>query len=170
MRKIFITIIALVVYFSNFAQEKENTKNITTYYLIRHAEKDTSDKTNRNPSLTNLGIKRANNWARILINVDFHAVYSTNYIRTKVTAKPTADKHNLETILYNVREFDFDKFKNETKGKNILIVGHSNTTPIFANTLLGNKKYKKLDESVYSNLYIITITNGISSGVLLKID
>ena len=109
MRKIFITIIALVVYFSNFAQEKENTKNITTYYLIRHAEKDTSDKTNRNPSLTNLGIKRANNWARILINVDFHAVYSTNYIRTKVTAKPTADKHNLETILYNVREFEIGR-------------------------------------------------------------
>ena len=32
----------------------------TTYYFIRHAEKDTSDKGNRDPQLTEQGIKRAN--------------------------------------------------------------------------------------------------------------
>ena len=40
--------------------EKENT---SVYYFIRHAEKDRSDSTNKNPSLTIQGLERANKWA-----------------------------------------------------------------------------------------------------------
>jgi len=171
MRKILLTLIISILCFTNYAQEIEkNVENITTYYLIRHAEKDISDKTNRNPSLTDKGIERAHNWAEILKNINIDAVYSTNYIRTKNTAKPTALSHKLETIIYDVRNFDFDKFKKETIGKNILIVGHSNTTPMFANALLGKDNYKNLDESVYTNLYIITITGDVASDILLEIE
>lgn len=66
--------------------EKYKKENTTTYYLIRHAEKDQSDKSNRNPHLTDEGLKRAENWSKILANVKFDKIYSTNYYRTLETA------------------------------------------------------------------------------------
>jgi len=169
MKKTLLTILIFTFCLTNYAQET-NTETVTTYYLVRHAEKDISDKTNRNPRLTEKGKIRANNLVAVFENVKFDAVYSTNYFRTLNTAKPTALNQKLETIIYNVKGFNFDKFKAETKGKNILIVGHSNTTPHFSNKLLGKEKYENLDESIYSNLYIITLTGDSANSILLKID
>ena len=60
-----------------------------------------------------------------------------------------------------------DDFKLKTKGKNVLIVGHSNTTPSFANKILGKDLFKQINENNVdsnSNLYIITVTkNGATS-------
>jgi len=150
--------------------EKYKKENPTTYYLIRHAEKDQSDKSNRNPHLTDEGLKRAENWSKILANVKFDKIYSTNYHRTLETAKPTADFNNLDVTLYDPRNFDLEKFKSETHGKTILIVGHSNTTPYITNQLLEEKKYKMIDESNNGHLYIVTISNDKSSSSLLQID
>ena len=41
-------------------------KDTSIFYLIRHAEKDRSDKTNRNPNLIEKGKQRAENWAKHL--------------------------------------------------------------------------------------------------------
>ena len=62
----------------------------TTYYLIRHAEKDRTDNTNRNPHLNPEGEKRAQNWSTYFKDIKLDAVYSTNYNRTIQTATPTA--------------------------------------------------------------------------------
>ena len=48
--------------------EKENT---SVYYFIRHAEKDRSDSTNKNPSLTIQGLERANKWALFFKDKNF---------------------------------------------------------------------------------------------------
>ena len=64
--------------------EKQVEQKTTTYYLIRHAEKDQSDKTNRDPHLSEQGLKRAKNWATVLNDVKFDMVYSTNYNRTSI--------------------------------------------------------------------------------------
>ena len=45
------------------AQEKET---ISTYYLIRHTEKVTTDKSNRDPELNSMGKEHALHWAEIL--------------------------------------------------------------------------------------------------------
>jgi broad specificity phosphatase PhoE len=68
-----------------------NSDESTTYYLIRHAEKDRTDKTNRNPNLNEKGIKRSDKWATYFKKIDLDAVYSTIYNRTMQTAKPTSD-------------------------------------------------------------------------------
>lgn len=142
----------------------------TTYYLIRHAEKDQSDKTNRNPHLTEKGRKRAENWSTILKNVKFDAVYSTDYNRTKETATPTAKANDLELKFYDPRNMDMVKFKKDTKGKTVLIVGHSNTTPMFTNGLLGKKKYEMMNENNNGGLYIVTISNSETSSMVLQVD
>ncbi len=159
-----------VIWEGPYLSEYATDKSTTTYYLIRHAEKDQSDKTNRNPHLTEKGLERAENWAKTFQNIKFDAVYSTDYNRTKETALPTAKANDLELKLYDPRRIDISEFLKETNGKTVLIVGHSNTTPGFANGLLGEKKYEMIEEDNNANLYIVTIAKGEKTSSLLRIN
>ena len=147
-----------------------HSQEVTTYYFIRHAEKLRVDKTDRNPNLNSKGLKRAESWKEIFSNISFDAIYSTDYTRTRLTAKPTADSKNLPILIYNPRDMYSKTFQNQTKGKTILVVGHSNTTNVFANKVLGFDKYEEIKDNNNSNLYIVTLTDKKASSVLLKID
>lgn len=129
----------------------------TTYYLIRHAEKDRTDQTNRNPDLNESGLERAIKWADRFKDVKFDAVYSTNYNRTMQTATPTAVSKNLEIQKYYPSKMYDSIFQVDTKGKTVLVVGHSNTTPAFVNKIIREKKYEDMDDNNNANLYIVTI-------------
>ncbi|WP_299368475.1 histidine phosphatase family protein [Winogradskyella sp.] len=142
----------------------------STYYLIRHAEKDRSDNSNEDPHLTEAGKKRAENWASTFKDVKFDMVYSTNYHRTKETALPTAKAHDVEITYYDPNNMYSKEFMETTKGKTVLIVGHSNTTPLFANALLKERKYNEITEDNNANLYIVTLTNDSKTSTLLKVD
>jgi len=164
MKKLILTFIFLSLSLISYAQE------ITTYYLIRHAEKLRIDKTDKNPNLNFNGYKRAEAWKDVFSNVSFDAVYSTDYNRTKLTAKPTAISKNLPILLYNPNTMYSEAFQNNTKGKTVLVVGHSNTTNVFVNKILGIEKYNEIKDNNNSNLYIVTISNGETSSILLKIN
>lgn len=145
------------------AAETEVETNSTTYYLIRHAEKDRSDKTNRNPDLMETGKARAQRWAEYFKEIDLDAVYSTKYNRTVQTATPTAQWHDLEVEIYDVGEMYDRSFQFATKGKNVLIVGHSNTTPTFVNTILGEEKFPWMHDKDNSSLFIVTLNDTVPS-------
>lgn len=151
------------------AQEQTNSST-TSYYLIRHAEKDRSNKTNRNPHLTDTGKERAENWAKVFKNIKFDMIYSTNYNRTIETASPTAKVNNIEVSFYDPRDLKLKEFMISTKGKTVLIVGHSNTIPMFTNGLLGEKKYEDISDDNNSNLYIVTVTEDSKSSIVLVVD
>jgi broad specificity phosphatase PhoE len=150
--------------------QKNNSNETTTYYLIRHAEKDRTDPSNKNPHLTEKGNARAENWNTIFQNISFDAIYSTDYYRTIETAQPTATKNSLEITQYDAEKIDIPSFLNDTKGKNVLIVGHSDTIPDFVNSILDSKKYKDIADSNNGNLYIITIIDGKKSDQVLTIN
>ena len=169
MKKIFF-ILFLVIYSCNTDNTKAQDNDVTTYYFIRHAEKVRYEKNNDNPDLTEKGALRAENWAVVFENVPFNIIYSTNYNRTKQTATPTAKSKNLEIQFYDPKELYSSEFKEVTKGKTVLIVGHSNTTTQFVNKVLENEKYSDIDDRNNSNLYILTISNNTISDILLKID
>ncbi|MEZ7945855.1 MAG: phosphoglycerate mutase family protein [Flavobacteriaceae bacterium] len=164
MKKLVLVFSVLFISLASYSQE------ITTYYFIRHAEKLRIDKTDRNPNLNDDGLKRAEAWKEVFSTISFDAVYSTDYSRTKLTAKPTADSKNLPLLLYSPSNMYSDAFKNKTKGKTVLVVGHSNTTNVFANKVLGVEKYDKINDSNNSNLYIVTLIDGKPSAILLKIN
>ena len=147
-----------------------HSQEVTTYYFIRHAEKLRLDKTDRNPNLNSKGLKRAESWKEIFSNISFDAIYSTDYTRTRLTAKPTADSKKLPILIYNPRDMYSKTFQNQTKGKTILVVGHSNTTNVFANKVLGFDKYEEIKDNNNSNLYIVTVMNGNTSSILLEIN
>ena len=164
MKKSFVLFFLFFCSLSSFAQE------VSTYYLVRHAEKDRSDKTNSNPELTEQGKQRAAKWSSVFGDVAFDAVYSTNYLRTIATTKPTATAQGLEIQFYNPRELYSKDFQQETLGKTVLIVGHSNTTPQFVNAILGIDRYADIQDNNNANLYIVTRIKEETSSVLLKID
>ncbi|MBT4165126.1 MAG: histidine phosphatase family protein [Porticoccaceae bacterium] len=146
------------------------SQEVTTYYFIRHAEKLRLDKTDKNPKLNYEGVKRADAWKEVFSNVTIDAVYSTDYNRTKLTAKPTADSKNLPLLLYHPNDMYSESFQHETKGRSVLVVGHSNTINVFANKVLGIEKYNQISDDNNSNLYIVTVINEKVSSTLLKIN
>jgi len=175
MKYLFTLILTVLLTLPTFAQENtealENSIETTTYYFIRHAEKDRSDATNKNPMLIQKGMFRSVKWTYVLENVKFDAIYSTDYNRTKQTAQPTAEKNGLEIIIYDARELYSEEFIKNTKGKTVLVVGHSNTTPIFVNTVIGKEIYEPINDSNNANLYIVTISSsGEVSDLLLVVD
>ena len=171
MKRLFILCFVLLLTLPSCAQDTSNNNETTTYYFIRHAEKDRSDKTNRDPNLIQDGVLRAAKWSLVFENIDFDAVYSTNYNRTKQTAQPTAEKKGLEVTIYDPRQLFSEEFANSTKGKTVLVVGHSNTTPAFVNAVLGTKKHDDIDDSNNANLYIVTISSsGEKSDTVLVIN
>ena len=142
----------------------------TTYYLIRHAEKDRTNTTNKNPNLNSDGVIRAEKWAKNFENIKLDAVYSTDYNRTQQTAAPTAKSKGLIIQSYNPSKMYDSIFKKNTKGKTVLVVGHSNTTPVFANTILGQKKYKNMADNDNASLYIVTVFNDKKSSEIKKVN
>ncbi|MBU8891726.1 MAG: histidine phosphatase family protein [Bacteroidales bacterium] len=168
MKRALITL--FIVLFAMFVQAQEELKNndVSTYYFIRHAEKVISE--DPNPELDSLGESRAKQWAGIFKNISFDAVYSTDYNRTRNTATPTAKSKYLDLVLYHPSKIDYAKFLSDTKGKTVLIVGHSNTTPVFVNKLIGAEKYKLIDHNTFGNLYIVEITKSNITDKLLLIE
>ena len=174
MKKNILLLLSLFLVMNCFAQETKtkDTKEVETsvYYLIRHAEKDRSDKSNKDPNLTKIGNNRAAYWADVFKNVKFDAVYSTEYNRTRETATPTAKANEVEITSYHPFKIDFPKFLKTTKGKTVLIVGHSNTTPSFTNRLLNKELFESIDDNNNGNVYIVTITGETKTVQLLTIN
>lgn len=165
-----LILICFTLFTINSFSQKEPHSEITTYYFIRHAEKDRSDTSEKDPHLTGEGHKRAQDWNIILQHIQFDAVYATNYNRTKETGLPIAATNNLDIISYNADSYFDTTFQSATKGKTVLIVGHSNTIPEFVNAVIGKEKYEHIDDANNGNLYIITLTAGRATDILLTIN
>lgn len=153
--KFFIAVVFAFVGLQHVVHAQES-EDIFTIYLVRHAEKEVAADTPRNPSLTKCGAQRAASLSSFLENVPLDAIYTTDYIRTKSTAQPTATKKKMEFKLYNPRELsEFSKLLLERK-EDALVVGHSNTTGVLAGLLI-NEKIAAFDESIYNRIYQIVI-------------
>ena len=122
-------------------------------FFVRHAEKSKNDP--RDPDLNEEGRARAEQLKYHLAEAGITKIYSTDYKRTKQTVAPIAAALGIETEIYPTDLVSIaEDLKTATTG-NILVVGHSNTTPKLINKLLGEERYEKLDESVYNNLFIL---------------
>ena len=71
LKKLLLLVIILLITTSFNAQTTEKN-NTSTYFLIRRAEKDRSDSTNKNPDLTKEGKLRAKRWAKLFEAVSYY--------------------------------------------------------------------------------------------------
>ena len=143
---------------------------VSTLYFIRHAEKDRTDPENPDPELNQDGLDRAIRWAEVFDAIPLDIVYSTNYERTSMTAAPTSVKKDIDIKYYDPSSLDIEAFKLENEGKNVLVVGHSNTTPMLVNKVIGEEKYDQMDDSDNSSLFIVRIIDGVPTDIRLKMD
>ena len=84
---------------------------ISTFYLIRHAEKDRTNPENSDPELNQDGLGRAIKWAEVFEPVDLDVIYSTDYERTSMTAAPVSIKKDIDVVYYNPNDMDIDSLK-----------------------------------------------------------
>lgn len=143
---------------------------VSTFYFIRHAEKDRTDPENLDPELNQDGLGRAMLWAEILDDVAIDLVYTTDYERTSMTAAPVAVKKDISIQYYSPDEINIEEFKSFNEGKNVLVVGHSDTTPEFVNKMLGEQKYGPMDDFDNGSLFIVRLVGDKATDIHLKFN
>lgn len=126
-------------------------------YVVRHAEKATPMGNNNDVPLTPAGEERARALLDSLKDKKIRAIYSTNTIRTKTTARPTAEHFHLEIKNYSsLPDSNFISLLRRTH-KNTLVVGHSNTVDDIVNRVCGATLIAgDLKDQEYDNLFVIS--------------
>lgn len=132
----------------------------TTYYIVRHAEKETSTAVTNNMTsdvpLSEAGEQRAEALRDSLMNEGITHIFSTNYVRTKSTAHPLSDADHVPIETYDPEDPNFVS-KLKSLGGKVLIIGHSNTVDDLVNELAGVKEINgDLPDSEYGDLFVIT--------------
>jgi broad specificity phosphatase PhoE len=139
-----------------FVMNAQKTDEIFTIYLVRHAEKEVSTDNPKDPPLTPCGEQRAESLASFFGEIDLDAIYSTEYLRTKDTAQPTAKEKGKMLKYYDPKQLgDFAKLLIKNR-QDVLVVGHSNTTPVLAGLLVG-EELNSFDESIYDRIYQVVL-------------
>ena len=146
------------------------SEQCSTFYLIRHAEKVRTDKSDKDPKLNEYGMLRAIKWQEYFSDKNISKIYSTNYKRTLETVKPIQESSDIIPIIYSPSDIDYKNFIMSNKIEVVLIVGHSNTIPDFVNGLISENVYSQIDDLNNSNLYVVNICEYGISHKLLKID
>ena len=145
----------------------------STFILMRHAEKDTSTQGSTSiqadPKLSPQGEARAARLPEVFKTFSPDFIYSTNFIRTRSTVTPLAQKTGKAILIYdhrNLKGFADELLKME--GKTVVVAGHSNSTPMLVNLLIKENKYTNLDESVYDTYWIVTVKDGKAEAKQMK--
>lgn len=132
----------------------------TFIYLVRHAEKVTTDPNNKDPLLTDKGQKRALDLAKKLKKQKLSAIYCTDYQRIKLTAQPIAEKRNQSIQIYDPKNLKVfaEKILQDNKGKKVLIVGHSNTVLETIEALGGKRPIAAISDNEYDYFFTVKIS------------
>lgn len=102
--------------------------------LVRHAEKASGE----DPELTECGSARASNLAKLLDRFNFSLALASDYRRTRQTANEIVKHMDVPIEIYDAGDLvSLAERLNVDKERDVLVVGHSNTTPELAELLTG---------------------------------
>lgn len=129
----------------------------TTFYLVRHAEKDLSDTT-QDPPLTIEGIARAKELSLILDGISIDGCFSTYYQRNINTIAPTAKmkQQKIHSYKWTIWQPMLDTLKLQ-QGKTFLICGHGDNLLPMIDYLGGEPPYESLGKHEYDNLFKVVV-------------
>ena len=159
MKKIFLSLLILGL----FGLAPAATAFESTYYVVRHAEKQGGD----DPLLTAKGLRRAAHIAAMLKDVTLDQIYSTDTNRTIMTATPTAANKGIAIEMFSTDDLESFAAMLKTKEGIFLIVAHSGSAPETASYLSGIQ-IPELDETDYEKLFKVVITDGKPTLVLME--
>lgn len=157
MTKKYLVILLMILGFQPDACAQKNSEAFTVY-LVRHSEKNLASDNQSDPPLTPCGQRRSESLSDFFGAINLDAIYSTNYLRTKSTALPTATSKGLEVEEYDAGNLkDFSNSLLESR-QDVLVVGHSNTTGVLAGLLAG-EEIGEFDLDIYNRVYQVVIYN-----------
>ena len=126
-------------------------------YLVRHAER-AEDGTD-DPPLALAGQIRTQVLRHLLAHAGVTHVHTTEWKRTRDTARPIAEDVGREPSVYDPEELETFASTLITTPGHHLVVGHSNTTPMLVEALGGGSS-EPIQEFEYDRLYILVIPPG----------
>ena len=131
----------------------------TVVILVRHAEKAAVPA--NDPPLTDAGVARAKALVALLSDANVAAVIATPTVRSRETAKPTADAHGLtiETVGFAPAALHAKAVADAVMkhaGKTVLVVAHSNTVAAIV-AALGGQKMADLCDSQFSMMITLVL-------------
>ncbi|RAU82345.1 histidine phosphatase family protein [Pontibacter arcticus] len=132
----------------------------TTIYVVRHAEKDTSDSKNQDPNLSEAGRKRANALRDLYDQEAIAAFYATKYVRTSQTLQPLAAVKKMEIRTYEGHDFEGLKqqIMQNHKGKTVFVAGHSNTVLSIIKAFGATPPREEIRDEEYSYIFTIKVS------------
>ena len=137
--------------------EGAGDRDPTVVYLVRHAEK--ADDGSEDPPLTLAGEIRVRVLRQLLGDAGLTHIHTTDWRRTRDTARPFAEELGGEAQIYDSRQLEsLASYLQDTPGTH-LVVGHSNTTPVLVEAL-GGDPHDPIHEMEYDRLYIVVINPG----------
>jgi broad specificity phosphatase PhoE len=130
----------------------------TTIYLVRHAEKITLDPQEKDPDLTEAGLRRAKDLKAYLKDVNIDAFFSTTYKRSQKTLLPLAQGRPIQ--FYDAHDFVQlrDKLLAEYKGKTVVVVGHSNTLLPLIDAFGAKKPFLEIADDQYDYIFRLKVS------------
>ncbi len=153
--KNFIYIFLLIL----LGQQSVSAQKTVKVWVVRHAEKAVVDPKDKDPELSEEGRLRAEALMKELKGKEIDSIFSTNYKRTKLTGFPLADKMGIAIKTYDPSKIKAlaKEWATNSKGKNLLVIGHSNTVLEIIEAFGGARPVKELTDEDYDNLYELTI-------------
>ena len=148
-----------LLFSAGFAATAATQNAPTVVILVRHAEKAAAPA--NDPPLTDAGVARAKALAVLLSDANIEAVIATPTVRTRETARPTAEAYGLtvETVGFAPTALHAKAVAEAVMkhaGKTVLVVGHSNTVAAIV-AALGGPKMADLCDTQYSMLITMVL-------------
>lgn len=165
-----LTALLLAVFWGPGLRAQDQARNEVMVFLVRHAERadDGADTPHQpDPSLSSEGRERAALLAQLLRDGGITQVYSTDYVRTRETASPTASEVGVEISIYDPNQLDAFAARLLSEPGRHLVVGHSNTTWDLVQAL-GGDPGGPIEALEYDRLYILTFGSEGVRTVLLR--
>jgi broad specificity phosphatase PhoE len=132
----------------------------TVVILVRHAEKAAQPA--QDPPLTEAGAARARALVAVARDAGVKAIISTQFLRTKATAEPTATALSVTPEIVQAGGAPPQHAKAvadqvmKHAGETILVVGHSNTIPAIVGAL-GAPQPRELCDSEYDQVFVVVL-------------
>jgi broad specificity phosphatase PhoE len=123
----------------------------TRIFIVRHADRQVTD--DLNPE----GIIRADELKRVLGNAGIDSIFSTDFVRTTKTVQPIAGQLHLPIIKYSTNTELLNRILKNSKGKTLLVAGHSNTVPELVQQCGCTPPFPVIPDTQFDNLFLVIL-------------
>jgi len=138
----------------------------TLVYVVRHGEKATEPR--RDPGLTPDGEARAAALAERFADAGLTGIVTSQFTRTRATARPLATATGLTPVVIRYRPGDFEAhgrivaetIRKRFSGGVVLVVGHSDTVPWIVRALGGPEMKQLCEATEYASVFELRLADG----------